>query len=294
MRARLNVLTDLADEWLTEVQHWRQLTNDWKQNNTSNVDTPDPNDEYFIYQNLLGAYPMPGQNEDDFPNRFRLYLEKAIQEAKRHITDREIDDSYYAGIQAFTDYLLNKQGAFWARFRPFHQQIADFGIVNSLTQVLLKFTCPGVPDIYQGGEGWDFSLVDPDNRRPVDFAMRQQWLTDLTRLWQANKSGWNDLWQHRFDGRLKFWLTYLLLQERQQYTLLFAEGEYTPVLVEGTYQNYILAFARRHNADWRIIVVPLHTARLCREQDRDISNLDWADTRLVLPKEAPTSPYVLD
>jgi (1->4)-alpha-D-glucan 1-alpha-D-glucosylmutase len=294
VRARLNVLTDLADEWLAEVQHWQQLNAPLKQPGDDQKYVPDANDEYLIYQNLLGAYPMPSEanrvdDEDDFPNRFSLYLEKALQEAKRHTTGWVVDDSYHEGVKVFTDRLLERSGAFWPRFESFHRQIADFGIVNSLAQVLLKFTCPGVPDVYQGAEGWDLNLVDPDNRRPVDFDRQQMWLTDLLSLQESDpETLWATLWQHRFDGRVKLWLTYLLLHERQSNTTLFAEGEYVPLLVDGTYRDHILAFARRLGAQWYIVAIPLHFAQLCRQQKQDTQRIDWQDTSIHLPIDTPT------
>ena len=282
VRARLNVLTELPQDWLTEVQEWQQLTAHVR-------GILDNNDEYLIYQNLLGAYPMPGQSEDNFPERFHQYLEKAFQEAKRHTTSWVIDEEYHASIRAFTDYVLDKKGAFWARFQGFHQQIADFGIVNSLAQVLLKFTCPGVPDVYQGGEGWDLSLVDPDNRRPVDFDARQQWLNDFTANQGAMEGLLSNLWQDRFDSRIKFWLTHRLLHERQQNKALFVQGEYIPLPVEGAYRQHIIAFARHYEQRWYVIVAPLYTAQLCQQQGTDSLSLDWKDTRIVLPDNAPTA-----
>ena len=280
VRARLNVLTDLADEWLPEVAHWQELTEPIR-------GELDYNDEYLIYQNLLGAYPMPGQDEDDFPNRFRLYLEKAFQEAKRHTTSWVIDESYHADIRTFTDYVLDKKGPFWARFLPFQQKMADFGVANSLTQTLLKLSCPGVPDVYQGSEGWDLSLVDPDNRRPVDYDKRQQWLDEVAGEMSVEKL--DELWKNRFDGRIKFWLTHQLLRARQQNPTLFAEGQYLPLTVEGDYANYIIAFARQHGQDWHVVVSPLHTAQLCRQQNKDIRALDWKNTQIVLPDNAPST-----
>ncbi len=280
VRARLNVLTDLADEWLTEVQHWQQLTGAVR-------GELDCNDEYLIYQNLLGAYPMPGQDEDDFPNRFRLYLEKAFQEAKRHTTGWAIDESYHADIRAFTDYILDNKGPFWTRFQAFQHEIADFGVVNSLAQVLLKLTCPGVPDVYQGSESWDLSLVDPDNRRPVDYTKRQQWLDEMAG--DAGADYLDELWQNRFDGRIKFWLTHQLLQARQQNPTLFAEGQYIPLTVTGEYAKHIIAFARHHGQDWQVVVAPLYTAQLCRMQSKEVRSLDWKNTQITLPDNAPAT-----
>ena len=285
VRARLNVLTALPDEWVAEVQHWQTLNADAKEN-----DAPEPNDEYLMYQNLLGAYPMPGQDEDDFPNRFRLYLEKALQEAKRHTTGWVVEESYHEGVRAFTDRLFDRQGKFWNRFRAFHRDVADFGITNSLVQTLLKCTCPGVPDVYQGAEGWDLSLVDPDNRRPVDFVRRQCDLEAfIARQQTASETVWSDLWQHRFDGRIKLALTYALLHERRQNAALFAEGAYRPLSVEGSHREHVLAFARQHQSVWYAVVVPLHSARLCRQQNKPVLEIDWQNTRVPLPADAPAS-----
>ncbi|MBC8152553.1 MAG: malto-oligosyltrehalose synthase, partial [Bacteroidetes bacterium] len=287
VRSRLNVLTDLTDEWIEEVEAWQVLNQAGRL--TTGGEAPDANDEYFIYQTLTGAYPMPGRDEDDFPNRLAEYLQKALREAKRHSTWNNPDETYEAATQRFAARLLDQQRPFWARFQAFHRQVADFGIVNSLAQVVLKCTCPGLPDVYQGCEGWDLSLVDPDNRRSVDFGQREQWLDELIARDQAPADLWLDLWQHRYDARLKLWLTHVLLNERSRQADLFAEGDYVPLTVEGRHQRHVFAFARRHQERWYVVAVPLGMARLCREQQADVSAPDWADTRIMLPAEAPNT-----
>lgn len=289
VRTRLNVLTELTDEWIATVQEWQQLNRDSKLHDPNNEaipedGAPDTNGEYFIYQTLVGAYPMPGQDEDDFPNRLTEYLEKAMREAKRNSTYNEPNEAYEEATKAFALQLLDRKRPFWNSFRAFHQRISDFGIINSLAQVVLKCTCPGVPDIYQGCEGWDLSLVDPDNRRPVDFAVRQQWLDALT----ANDSAttWADLWKDRYDSRIKLWLVHTLLTERNQNPELFANGHYIPLPIEGRYKKHVLAFARQHEQTWYVIAVPLGVALLGGEQN-DIFGLDWQDTRIILPVDAP-------
>jgi (1->4)-alpha-D-glucan 1-alpha-D-glucosylmutase len=280
VRSRLNVLTDLADEWIAEVRGWRQLNS-----NLVQEDTPDANDEYFIYQTLIGAYPMPGQHEEEFPERLDEYLEKALREAKRHSTHDAPNEAYEAAAKSFARQLLDKKGSFWPHFAQFHRQVADYGIINSLSQVVLKCTCPGLPDVYQGCDGWDLSMVDPDNRRPVDFAVRQQWLDELV---TANITDqWAELWQNRYDGRIKLWLLHLLLTERSQQADLFAAGEYSPLQVEGHYKEHVLAFTRRYGQIWYVVAIPLGIARLARDQQTDAISIDWEDTRLVLPAEAP-------
>ncbi|MGV3504905.1 MAG: malto-oligosyltrehalose synthase [Adhaeribacter sp.] len=283
VRARLNVLSDMPEAWVAKVQEWQQLTGPLKQNGQ-----PDANDEYFIYQTLLGAYPMPGQDPGQIGPRLEAYLMKALREAKVHSNWTSPDENYEKHTQAFATALLDPGQDFWQSFAPFHQQVADLGIVNSLSQVLLKFTCPGVPDTYQGSELWDLSLVDPDNRRPVDFGLRQRYLEELD-SYDLNKYDrlWEELWDSRYDGRVKLWLTRNLLNERRNNADLFAKGSYLPLEVEGAYKDHVLAFARKHLHTWYVVAVPLHLARLCREQDTDLAHLDWKDTRVVLPREAP-------
>ncbi|HYC28294.1 MAG TPA: malto-oligosyltrehalose synthase, partial [Chitinophagaceae bacterium] len=178
-RARLNVLTDLGEEWLAKVDEWRELNKDLKKANA-----PDDNDEYFIYQVLAGSYPMPGEDEDNFTERIQEYIQKALREAKVNSNWTSPNEEYEAAAKAFAVALLDKNRPFWKSFQDLQQTIADHGIINSLSQVALKFTCPGVPDIYQGCEFWDLSMVDPDNRRPVDYEKRRQALDEM-----AGKSG---------------------------------------------------------------------------------------------------------
>ena len=300
VRSRLNILTELADEWFAEVEAWQELTRDLKQEDSASAARPDVNDEYFLYQTLVGAYPMPivesaneskrsiastCQDDQNFAERLDEYLEKALREAKRNSTYTEPNEAYEKATKAFARQLLDTKKPFWKRFEPFHRRIADLGIINSLAQVVLKCTLPGLPDIYQGCEGWDLSLVDPDNRRPVDFEQRQRWLNELTSRDRVNQ--WADLWEHRYDARIKLWLLHTLLNERSQQADLFANGHYIPLQVDGRYKQNILAFARRYHRCWYVVAVPLGIAQLCREQQTDAVSLDWGKTRIVLPPEAP-------
>lgn len=283
VRARLNVLTDLAEEWINAVQEWQKLNTDLKQNNA-----PDANDEYLIYQTLIGAYPNPGEDEDNFSRRMQEYLQKAMREAKIHSNWTAPNEEYEGAAKNFAVGLLEKNKAFWSSFEKLHKKVADFGIINSLSQVLLKFTCPGVPDVYQGTEFWDFSLVDPDNRRPVDYEERQQLMEELED--QANKEHENlmhHLWGNRYSAKIKLWLVHKLLIERKQNTELFSKGDYISLTIEGELKENVLAFARRHEQIWYVVAVPLHPASVCTEQKKEILSIDWKDTRIVLPAEAP-------
>ena len=285
VRARLNVLPDLADEWFSEVSQWLQILSDENPSREKYIGIPDANDAYFMLQNMLGAYPMPGQPDDDIENRFRLYMEKALQEAKRHTAGWVVEETYHEGIRRFISRMFDKSGPFWARFEPFHQRVADFGVTNSLVQTVLKCTCPGVPDIYRGAEGWDLSLVDPDNRLPVDFDRRRR---DLDALAAQASINWADLWQHRFDSRIKLALLRTLLYLRRDNPALFADGNYVPLAVEGTHRQHVLAFMRQHGADCCVVVVPLYGAQLATQQQKtDGLTIDWQDTRIVLPNAMP-------
>ncbi|MCY7356057.1 MAG: malto-oligosyltrehalose synthase, partial [Rudanella sp.] len=292
-RARLNVLTALPNEWLAEVREWQTLNADLKTKGK-----PDANDEYLLYQSLLANYTMPtgasndstvadptedGSDQPDFAQRFDSYIQKALHEAKRHVSEVHGpgDDDYIEATKAFGQGLLTKNRPFWKRFETFLKRVADFGITNSLVQVVLKNTCPGVPDLYQGAEGWDLSFVDPDNRRPVDFAKRRKWLNEF-----GPKPDFADLWQNRFSGRVKLFVTHKLLQLRKNNPDLFAAGEYIPLTVEGPFSEYVMAFTRQHSSDWLVIVVPLFLARLCNEQGiSDVQAIDWQDTRVVMPEQ---------
>jgi len=277
VRARLNVLTSLPDDWFTIVQQWQQLTENFKQNNF-----PDPNDEYLIYQSLTGNYPMPGQEEEDFEERFTGFLQKALREAKQNSSWTTPNEEYENAVADFAKKLLNKKNVFWESFEQFHSQIADHGIINSLSQQVLKFTCPGVPDIYQGCELWDLSFVDPDNRRPVDYKKREKWLNEFSEN-NIDEKFWEQLWQHRYSGKIKLWLTNKLLQWRKEQKEFLLKAEYIPLSTDGTYKNHILAFARKHQQNVFIIAIPLHLAELCRQQQKPINEIDWKDTGIVLP-----------
>ena len=276
VRARLNVLTELAEDWMETLEQWRFLNKDLVSQNNLNA-----NDEYFIYQTIVGALPMPGQDDSNFENRVYEYLIKALREAKQNSNWSNPNTQYENAVKSFVSSLLDKEKSFYRILQKFNRKIADFGIVNSLSQVLLKFTCPGVPDVYQGCELWDLSLVDPDNRRPVDYDKRLNLLEnsldkDLTQLWET-----------RADGQIKLWLTQNLLQTRNQNADFFAQADYIPLKVKGKYKKHVLAFARHFQNQWLIIAVPLHLTKLSKVQNRDLLKLRWKNTRIILPKDMP-------
>ena len=281
VRMRLNVLPDLADEWIDIVEQWRALNKESKNN-----DAPDSNDEYFIYQIVVGAYPM--QDEDSFSSRIEEYLTKALREAKLHSDWATPNEEYEEATKGFVRELLNPKKNFFNSFISFQSRISDYGIVNSLSQVLLKFTCPGVPDNYQGTSSWDLSLVDPDNRRPVDYEQRKQWLDELVKK-SKSENFLSELWNERHDSRIKLWLVHTLLLCRSQHTEIFTQGLYLPIKTQGKYKDHIVAFARIYADTWLITVIPLYTGRLSQVQKKEVNKLNWRDTALLLPEGTPNS-----
>jgi malto-oligosyltrehalose synthase/4-alpha-glucanotransferase len=273
VRARLNVLTDVADEWFTCVEEWQRLNADYKKNNM-----PDKNDEYFLYQLLIGTFPMPFEKDTDFHERINLYIPKALREAKIHSNWSAPNEEYEKATLAFFSGLLEKQTPFWKSFKQFHYKIADDGIINSLSQLVLKYMCPGTPDLYQGTELWDLSLVDPDNRRPIDFVHRNNCLDEFKKIMDRKLLA-NALWEKRQDGKIKLYCINRLLEERRLYSTVFEKGAYIPMRIEGIFEEYALAFIRQFEQILYLIVVPLHTALMRREKT---GRIEWKSTQIIL------------
>lgn len=273
VRARLNVLTDLAGEWIGQVKEWREINSALRKSEEG----PDANDEYLIYQTIAGAYPMPGEDNGDYTVRLSEYLQKALREAKVNSSWSSPNEAYENQVKDFAGQILKNDSAFFRSFQEFLGAVVDFGIINSLAQVALKFTCPGIPDVYQGCELWDLSLVDPDNRREVDFEKRKDWLDQLE-SYEPER-----LWNDRRNGQIKLWLTQRLFQLRRQNPLLFTHGEYIPLKARGAYKDHLLAFMRCHKRDVVITIIPLHVAVISRAQQKEFFELDWKDTHVALP-----------
>lgn len=283
VRARLNVLTDMPEIWFENVYLFQDINSALKKNNS-----PDLNDEYFIYLTLLGMYPMPGQPDEDAGKRLREYIPKALREAKFHTNWNNPDENYEKSVSDFAIALLDKKRPFWKAFTDLHTKISDFGIINSFIQLILKCTSPGLPDIYQGTELWDLTLVDPDNRRPVDYNKRERLLNEIFFLKKDNTRKTGDiLWKERYNGKIKLWLTQILLSYRRANEHLFLHGDYIALDTVGTCKDNVLAYARRYKNNWLIVAVPLHLARICKNDEKLIRKLDWKDTSVLLPDDAP-------
>lgn len=280
-RARLNVISDLASEWMQLVNGW-MTGNKLQKKIINDRPAPDVNEEYFIYQALAGAFPMDSRPGPELQERIGNYLQKALREAKIHSNWNSPDEAYENAVTDFTGTLLGDEENFLGNFQPFLKKIIPHGIINSLSQLVLKCTCPGIPDFYQGTELWDLSLVDPDNRRPVDYHKRDKILNELKSFQKEQKEKFfTRLLQSKEDGKIKLWLTHILMNERRIHE--FTSAGYKPLHVKGVFRDHVLAFARIIQNSWYITVVPLHTALLPVLKN----NPDWRNTTVELPAEAP-------
>lgn len=305
-RARLNLLSEIPEVWQTNVTTWAEINAE----NHFTVDgemAPDRNDEFLFYQALLGAWPaepagtMHEAAPEDVVNRLRNYMSKAVKEAKVHSSWVSPNAAYEEGVSGFVEKTLSGPTArrFLATFLPFQQRLARLGMVVSLAQVVLKIASPGVPDFYQGTGLWDLSLVDPDNRRPVDYSQRvheleamEPWLTEQTpRSIEDQAEFLNELLGTWWDGRVKLYTTACGLRLRRRLRDVFLDGEYIPLEIEGEGSDHVIGLARRHGDQCVLAVVP----RLIQELSGDsqtlpISPESWRSTRIVLP-EGLARPY---
>lgn len=285
LRARLALLSELPVRWAETVQHWRQLNAGHKRH-TTDGDWPDAADEYMLYQMLVAAWPPQLALEDasaigELRDRLAGWQIKALREAKRHSSWLENNPLYEQAAADFLAAVLDpaRSRLFLTELYQFVQSIAAAGAVNSLTQTAIRLTTTGVPDLYQGTELWDFSLVDPDNRRPVDYALRHQAL--------ITGAAWSELVQNWRDGRIKLRLIATLLELRQRHPEIFASGKYLPLTVEGAAADHIFAYARQVEQGGKQTVVIVAAVRFpghITEPDRPVVPAShWRDTKVVVP-----------
>jgi (1->4)-alpha-D-glucan 1-alpha-D-glucosylmutase len=286
-RARINVLSEIPHEWEAEIKNWHQI-NASQKTCIEGLDAPDRNDEYFLYQTLLGSFPFTESEYPQFIERIKEYLIKAIREAKVHTTWLRPDSAYEnAFIKFAEDLLKDPEGNFMQEFRPFQRRIQHYGVCNSLAQTLLKLTSPGLPDLYQGAELWDLSLVDPDNRRPVDFAMRSDYLKKMKTRSKRNLAGLiEELLNAPEDGRLKLFLIHRLLQARRTYGELFQRGGYQKLTVLGSLKAHVVAYARDLGDVRAIAIAPRFLTPLVKEGEYPLGEQVWHETRILQPPGA--------
>jgi (1->4)-alpha-D-glucan 1-alpha-D-glucosylmutase len=299
VRARIAVLSEIVPEWRGHLAIWSRL-NRSKKRLVDGQRAPARNDEYLLYQTLIGTWPV--EDLDDaglaaFRERITAYMLKAVREAKTQTSWINPDAGYETAVCDFITKLLGRveHNAFLADFLPFQRRIAHFGLLGGLAQHLLKLTSPGVPDMYQGSELWELHLVDPDNRQPVDFGHRSELLRDLGALTERDvdlAQRVRGLVENLADGRAKLYLTWRVLTWRRSHSELFAAGEYLPLTVEGSQADHICAFARRHGRDIALVAVPRGFARLAGDFDRLLrGDTVWSDTWVAAPPDEGAETY---
>lgn len=289
VRARINVLSEMPVEWLKKLRAWIKM-NRGKKRRVQSAAVPDRNDEYFLYQTLIGAFPFSDAEYPDFVQRMTAYLVKAVREAKVHTAWLKPDTEYEDAYVSFAEKILDRSpaNAFLKDFIPFCRRVSHYGMLNSLSQTLIKTTSPGVPDFYQGTELWDLSLVDPDNRRPVDFETRRAMLARIREQEESNIDQLiRDLLATREDGRIKLFLIYRALKARRAHRELFREGSYLALESGGRFGSHVVAFARRHEQQWALIIAPRFLSRLVQEGDFPVGRTVWQDTEVTMPDGTP-------
>lgn len=297
VRARINVLSEIPDEWRAALRRWSKQ-NKKKKPIVDGQPVPDRNEEYLFYQTLLGVWPLTPMNADEhgvFTRRIQEYMRKATKEAKVNTSWINPNQAYDEALWSFVHAVLADR-VFLEEFRELSGKVAQCGMYNSLAQTLLKLTAPGVPDLYQGTELWDFSLVDPDNRRPVDYDQRRRLLDALQERLREGEQALlalaRELLASRADGRIKLYVTHQALMCRRAHPHLFRAGDYQPLTVSGPKHRHVCAFARRLGQEELLIVVPRFFTQLLPELLAPPPGPTiWSETWLILPSSAAGGRY---
>jgi (1->4)-alpha-D-glucan 1-alpha-D-glucosylmutase len=294
VRLRINMLSEMPAAWRLTVRRWSRMNRRLKRS-IDDSDAPSRNDEYLVYQLLVGSLPHDADAAalETYAARLEQAVLKSARESKAVTSWINPHADYEAALSAFVHALLSPRegNLFLDDLRSTAALAAWHGALSGLSMVLLKFCAPGVPDVYQGHEGSVLSLVDPDNRRPVDYAQRQQWLADAQALWAAGGAGCTEALQQRLrtapDGRAKFWVSWRLLQCRQAHPELFRQGDYLPLEVRGPRAELVVASARRHAGQWLVAVALRLPASLGLAPGALPVGDVWEGTEVLLPGGAP-------
>jgi (1->4)-alpha-D-glucan 1-alpha-D-glucosylmutase len=263
VRARLNVLSEMPTEWRETLARWSRM-NGGRKTSVDGSPAPDANDEYLFYQTLVGAWPDDadsGNGLKQFRSRVAAFMLKAVKEAKIHTSWTETNAVYEKALQSFLERALSEDNReFLADVRHFAKRVSFFGRINSLSQTLLKMASPGVPDFYQGGELWDLNLVDPDNRRQVDYSARQRLLDEIKKEWAGNRNHLgkylSGLLRDEKPGAMKLFLIWRALNFRKEHRELFDSGAYVPLAAAGEKADHVCAFARQAGGRAILVVAP--------------------------------------
>jgi (1->4)-alpha-D-glucan 1-alpha-D-glucosylmutase len=293
VRMRLDVLSEIPRVWAAAAMRWRRTNRGKKRGIGDGRAVPDLNEEYLLYQTLAGTWPVRLENDKPcavltreerpiYIKRIQEYMTKAVHEAKVNLSWVNQNPDYVEALQRFIDRILSQgteshPNRFLQLVHPFILRVAFFGAMNSLSQTLLKLTAPGVPDIYQGQELLDFSLVDPDNRRPVDFRFRRV-LLDCLRQRENDASLLPEMLRDWPDGRAKMWVSWKTLQWRERNLKLAKRGEYIAIEPEGTYSRHVIAFARKIGQSYAVAIAPRFGFTLTQGEPKPPLGDVWQDT----------------
>jgi (1->4)-alpha-D-glucan 1-alpha-D-glucosylmutase len=281
VRARMLAISEIPAPWRQAVQRWR-VNNRRAKKIIDELEAPDPNEEYLLYQTLVGIWPVNDEGaaareiSPEYVQRLQAYMTKALNEAKLNTSWIQPNEEWLGATHDFVARILefSPKNRFLGNFFPLVEQVAPLGAINSLSQTLLKFCSPGVPDVYQGNEIWDFSLVDPDNRRPVDYGHRQELLASLDRTSPA------ELLQKWPDGRIKMFLMQKILQFRRAHANLFRQGSYQPLKVVGAFAESCIAFVREFDGQQVMVIAPRLSGRVGFPPVGE----KWKDTSIEAPE----------
>ena len=306
LRARVDVLSETPREWERYLVRWRRLNKRLKVSVKGRL-SPDTNTEYLLYQTLIGLWPAPraDRRADDLPDdawfagaaeRLERYMLKAVKEAKTHTSWTDPDQEYEDSVKRFVHAILDPKAdsPFLQNVARFVHTIAHAGLWNSLARVLVHYTVPGTPDTYQGDELWNFTLVDPDNRQPVNYEHRLAYLAEPA-LSEKSTDGRaalvRDLARSPEDPRLKLLVVRQTLHARRSLPALFRDGDYMPLSGTGACADHVFAFARRQDGEAAITIVPRLTVPLLRGEGQQATGEVWGDTRLILPPDLATHAW---
>jgi (1->4)-alpha-D-glucan 1-alpha-D-glucosylmutase len=281
-RLRLNILSLFPDDWKALVVQWMDVNKNSRKKTSKGKVAPLINDEYYIYQSIVGGFPEDMNVTAEWISRLQAYITKVVREAKVNSDWADPDQEYEEACSAFVGAILTPDSEFLRSIVPFIRKVTGISNRYAIAQTLIKITAPGIPDIYQGCELWDLSFVDPDNRRPVDYRKRK---TFLDQLIQKEKEGAHVLFpfleDHRNDGIEKLFVTWKSLTYRKKNPILFTDGKYIPLQVTGR-DIITVAYARNQGENWVLVIVPLRI----REKHNDPSDIA-TDDEIILPDNAP-------
>ncbi len=296
VRARVNVLSEIPKDWYLAVRRWSKMNRSWKIQ-IDGIAAPDANEEYLLYQTLVGTWPlldMHAEQHSGFIKRIQAYMQKALHEAKMHSSWINPRAEYDQAMDDFVEHVLDRsrENTFLEDFRQFQAPIAKAGMWNALSQLLLKIASPGVPDFFQGNELWSFHLVDPDNRQPVDFELRKQIASKLRSEADSDPAALlSRLANNPCDGAIKLYITSRALRFRKDQQDLFAEGSYVPLGSDGSRGRHVIAFARVSGGKTALAVAGRFFLRLCNSHGVPWGEQAWGSTSVVLPRKIQAASF---